>query len=178
MVLCSTISQPRASDIARQAHDRLTSPLPIIMQLFGPTDAMRLPDESNNKQRAEEFDECRLNIGPLETPGGCMFTIYKAPGHESGHSEMHAGPLDKKTQLTPNDLLLEYDASLKVLELLSPYLSPSSPVQSTSSTCDSKYNGSYRITSLRVDEIHHQLPYRSRFSSRAALVDHLTSQPQ
>ena len=175
MVLCSTVSHRQASDVARQAHDRLTSPLPIIMQLFGPMDAMQLPDGSNNKQRAENFDECRLNIGPLETPEGCMFTIYKALGHESGHCDTHAGTLDKTPQPTLNDILLEYGTSLKMPELLGPSLSPSSPVQSTSSTCDSKHediSGSYHITNLQADD---QLPYQSGFSSRAALVAHLTS---
>ena len=81
------LSHRSASPTARMAHDRLLSPLPIVMQLFGPVEALGLPEGSEAKRQLEELDNGRLNIGPLDTPGGCMFTVYKAPTQNSKRGE-------------------------------------------------------------------------------------------
>ena len=90
------------------AHNRLMSPLPIIMQLFGPIEAMTLPEGSEARRRLEELDNNRLNIGPLETRDGYMFTIYRSATQESHNDDGKVSLTSTALQSVPNKFLRSF----------------------------------------------------------------------
>ena len=178
LVLLGVASHRSTSLASRMAHDRLISPLPILMQLFGPTRGMSLPEGSEARRRLEELDDNRLSIGPLETTDGYMFTIYKASSFEEGlDTEQAADHVSLKTWTSPWRRTMppfpKSPQSLVSKSQLSPgYLGCRPNDGGIGRSISMK---TFLPTSPKFDFTHGHGRYQSEFSSRSTLVEHLTS---
>jgi hypothetical protein len=163
------------------AHNRLLSPLPTIVQLFGPIQAMTLPEGSESRRRLEELDDNRLNVGPLKTVDGYMFTIYKASNLESrGDAVNNEGCFDVEStgeHISLQTLTSTCQAPSRPLPH-SPrsdvFISKLGPAEEATDGAD-QCRVETSSASSQSDVTHGHYSYRSEFSSRLTLVEHLTS---